>query len=96
MCNTYYDCWITLQTTLKIDASDLYCKITLIWLASSLSVLSGGSGGSSFGYSGVEDVVPYTRQFVSSAISIQWWIIDPDVDNLFDSSYEPPVLLFTL
>ncbi len=35
---TYYDCWITLQTALKIDASNLYCKITLVWLDSSLSV----------------------------------------------------------
>ncbi len=29
---------ITLQTALKIDASNLYCKITLVWLDSSLSV----------------------------------------------------------
>ncbi len=28
----------TLQTALKIDASNLYCKITLFWLDSSLSV----------------------------------------------------------
>ncbi len=35
---TYYDCWITLQTALKIAASNLYCKITLVWLESSLSV----------------------------------------------------------
>ncbi len=26
--STYYDCWITLQTALKIAASNLYCKIT--------------------------------------------------------------------
>ncbi len=36
--STYYDSWITLQTALKIDASNLYCKITLVWLDSSLSV----------------------------------------------------------
>ncbi len=36
--STYYDCWITLQTSLKIAASNLYCKITLFWLDSSLSV----------------------------------------------------------
>ncbi len=29
---------MTLQTALKIDASNLYCKITLVWLDSSLSV----------------------------------------------------------
>ncbi len=28
----------TLQTALKIDASNLYCKITLVWLDSSLGV----------------------------------------------------------
>ncbi len=36
--STYYDCWITLQTALKIAASNLYCKITLVWLSSSLIV----------------------------------------------------------
>ncbi len=36
--STYYDCWITRQTALKIAASNLYCKITLVWLNSSLSV----------------------------------------------------------
>ncbi len=36
--STYYDCWITLQTALKIAASNLYCKITLVWMDSSLSV----------------------------------------------------------
>ncbi len=36
--STYYDCWITLQIAFKIAASNLYCKITLIWLDSSLSV----------------------------------------------------------
>ncbi len=36
--STYYDCWITLQSALKIAASNLYCKITLVWLDSSLSV----------------------------------------------------------
>ncbi len=35
---TYYDCWITLQTALKIAANNLYCKITFVWLDSSLSV----------------------------------------------------------
>ncbi len=30
--------WITLQIALKIDASNLYCKITLVWLDSSLGV----------------------------------------------------------
>ncbi len=30
---------ITLQTALKIDASNLYCKIRLVWLDSSLSVV---------------------------------------------------------
>ncbi len=39
--SAYYDCWITLQTTLKIAASNLYYKITLVWLDSSLSVVSG-------------------------------------------------------
>ncbi len=39
-CNTYYDCWITLQTALKIDACNLYCKITLVWLDSSLRVVT--------------------------------------------------------
>ncbi len=34
--STYYDCWITLQTAFKIAASNLYCKITLVWLDSSL------------------------------------------------------------
>ncbi len=34
---------ITLQTALKIAASNLYCKITLVWLDSSLSVSSGAS-----------------------------------------------------
>ncbi len=38
--STYYDYWITLQTALKIAASNLYCKITLVWLDSSLSVVS--------------------------------------------------------
>ncbi len=38
MCNTYYDCSITLQTALKIAVMNLYCKITLVWLDSSLSV----------------------------------------------------------
>ncbi len=37
--STYYDCWITLQTALIIAASNLYCKTTLVWLNSSLSVL---------------------------------------------------------
>ncbi len=37
--STYYDCWITLQTALKIAASNLYCKIILVWLDSSLSVV---------------------------------------------------------
>ncbi len=36
--STYYDCWITIQTSLKIAANNLYCKITLVWLDSSLSV----------------------------------------------------------
>ncbi len=36
--STYDDCWITLQTALKIVGSNLYCKITLVWLDSSLSV----------------------------------------------------------
>ncbi len=36
--SAYYDCWITLQIALKIAASNLYCKITLVWLDSSLSV----------------------------------------------------------
>ncbi len=36
--STYYDCWITLQTVLKIATSNFYCKITLVWLDSSLSV----------------------------------------------------------
>ncbi len=35
---TYYDSWIALQTALKIAAYNLYCKITLVWLDSSLSV----------------------------------------------------------
>ncbi len=35
--STYYDCWIILQTALKIAASNLYCKITLVCLDSSLS-----------------------------------------------------------
>ncbi len=32
--STYYDCWITLQTALKITASNLYSKITwtLLWV----------------------------------------------------------------
>ncbi len=38
--STYHDCWITLQTALKIAASNLYCKITLVWLDSSLSVVT--------------------------------------------------------
>ncbi len=37
--STYYDCWITLQTALKIADSNLYCKITLDWLDSLFSVL---------------------------------------------------------
>ncbi len=37
--STYYDCLITLQTALKNAASNLYCKITLVWLDSSLSVV---------------------------------------------------------
>ncbi len=37
--STYYDCWITLQTALKIAASNLSCKIILVWLDSSLSVV---------------------------------------------------------
>ncbi len=37
MCNTYYDCWIILQTALKIADSNLYCKIRLVWLDSSPS-----------------------------------------------------------
>ncbi len=36
--STYYDCWITLQTALKIDVSNLFYKITLVWLDSSLWV----------------------------------------------------------
>ncbi len=36
--STSYDCWITQQTALKIAVSNLYCKITLVWLDSSLSV----------------------------------------------------------
>ncbi len=32
---------------------------------------------------GVEDIGPYTEQFVSSATSIKGWIIDPDVIGLF-------------
>ncbi len=35
--STYYDCWITLKTAPKIAVSNLYCKITLVWLDSSLS-----------------------------------------------------------
>ncbi len=31
--------WITIQNAHKIAASNLYCKITLVWLDSSLSVL---------------------------------------------------------
>ncbi len=38
--STYYDSWITIQTVLKIAASNLYCKITLVWLDFSLSVWS--------------------------------------------------------
>ncbi len=38
--STYYDCSITLQTAVKIAASNVYCKITLVWLDSSLSVVS--------------------------------------------------------
>ncbi len=34
----YYDCWITLKTAPQIAASNLYCKITFVWLDSSLSV----------------------------------------------------------
>ncbi len=32
--STYHDCWITIQTTLKIAASNFYCKITwtLLWV----------------------------------------------------------------
>ncbi len=41
MYNAYYNCWITLQTALKIAASNLNCKITLVWLDSSLSVVGG-------------------------------------------------------
>ncbi len=37
---TYYDCWITLKTALKIVVSNLYCKITLVWLDYSLSVVA--------------------------------------------------------
>ncbi len=35
--STYYDCWNTPQTALKIAASNLYGKIILVWLDSSLS-----------------------------------------------------------
>ncbi len=35
--SAYYDYWIILQIALKIAASNLYCKITLVWLNSSLS-----------------------------------------------------------
>ncbi len=37
--STYYVSWITLQTALKIAGSNLYCKIILVWLDSSLNVL---------------------------------------------------------
>ncbi len=37
---TYYDCWITLQSALKIAASNMYCKITLVWLDTSLSAVN--------------------------------------------------------
>ncbi len=38
--STHYYCWITIQNALKIATSNLYCKITLVWLDSSLIAVS--------------------------------------------------------
>ncbi len=56
----YCDCWITLQTALKSAASNLYCKITLVSLDSSLSV-------------SIASLVPYSSKVGVRAWRYQVW-----------------------